>query len=276
MRQPIIGFVGGGNMATAIIRGLLARGMAGEHISVSDPSEERRRALAALPASGVRVGDSNEAVAQEADVLVLAVKPQVLPAVLTSLASVVAERRPLVVSIAAGVRARDIDRRLGGGLPVVRCMPNQPALVGEGMTVLYANEQAAGQRDVADEVLTAVGPTLWVDDEAMIDAATAISGSGPAYFFYLMEILIDAAGGFGFPAEQARLLAVQTARGAAAMAEAEADEPAILRDRVTSPGGTTAAAFGVLEDADVHAIFSRAFAAARRRAGELADDAAAD
>jgi pyrroline-5-carboxylate reductase len=276
LKNPIIGFVGGGNMATAIIRGLVTRGVEGERLAVSDPSPERRQALAALLGADARIGASNEAVADEADVLVLAVKPQVLPTVLAPLTPVIQRRRPLVVSIAAGMRAEDIDRRLGGGLPVVRCMPNQPALVGEGMTVLFANEAAQGQRDSADEILSAVGPTLWVEDETMIDAATAISGSGPAYFFYLMELLIEAATDFGFSAAEARQLGVQTARGASAVAEAEDEEPSVLRERVTSPGGTTAAAFDVLEEADVRAIFRRAFEAARRRAGELADDAAAD
>ncbi|MEJ2601915.1 MAG: pyrroline-5-carboxylate reductase [Gammaproteobacteria bacterium] len=276
MKNPIIGFVGGGNMATAIIRGLVTRGVEGERLAVSDPSPERRQALAALLGADTGIGASNEAVADEADVLVLAVKPQVLPTVLAPLTPVIQRRRPLVVSIAAGMRAEDIDRRLGGGLPVVRCMPNQPALVGEGMTVLFANEAAQGQRDSADEILSAVGPTLWVEDETMIDAATAISGSGPAYFFYLMELLIEAATDFGFSAAEARQLGVQTARGASAVAEAEDEEPSVLRERVTSPGGTTAAAFDVLEEADVRAIFRRAFEAARRRAGELADDAAAD
>lgn len=273
MSEPVIGFIGGGNMATAIIRGLLARDVAAERIAVSEPSERRRETLAALLPGG-RVRADNGDVAAAADVLVLSVKPQVMAEVLPPLADAVQAKRPLVVSIAAGIRSADIDRWLGGGLAVVRCMPNQPALIGEGMTVLYANERALPVSELADEVLSAAGPTLWVDEESMIDAATAISGSGPAYFFYLMESLIDAATGFGFTQEQARRLAVQTAKGAAATAESEAAEPAVLRERVTSPGGTTAAAFAVLEEADVRAIFGRAFDAARRRAGELADGAA--
>jgi pyrroline-5-carboxylate reductase len=260
-------------MATAIVRGLLSRGVGAGRIAVSDPSEERREALAALLPGG-RVSADNTEVAAVADILVLSVKPQVMADVLPPLADRVQAAAPLVVSIAAGIRSDDIDRWLGGGLAVVRCMPNQPALIGEGMTVLYANEQARPGRERADEVLSAAGPTLWVDEESMIDAATAISGSGPAYFFYLMEILIAAATEFGFTPEQARRLAVQTAKGAAATAECEADPPAVLRERVTSPGGTTAAAFAVIENAEVHAIFRRAFEAARRRAGELADAAA--
>jgi pyrroline-5-carboxylate reductase len=275
MSEPVIGFIGGGNMATAIIRGLRARGVGAERIAVSDPSAERREALAALLPGG-RVSADNGDIAAAADVLVLAVKPQVMADVLPPLADTVQASAPLVVSIAAGIRSDDIDGWLGGGLAVVRCMPNQPALVGEGMTVLYANRRARPGRDRADAVLSAAGPTLWVDEESMIDAATAISGSGPAYFFYLLEALIATAVEFGFTPEQARRLAVQTAKGAAATAESEADEPAVLRERVTSPGGTTAAAFAVLEDADVRAIFRRAIHAARRRAGELAGDAATD
>lgn len=274
MSEPVIGFIGGGNMATAIIRGLLARGVDAGRVAVSDPSAERREALAKLLPDG-RVSADNHEVAAAADLLVLSVKPQVMKEVLQALAGTVQTSAPTLISIAAGIRSADIERWLGGSLAVVRCMPNQPALIGEGMTVLYANERARPARGQADEVLSAAGPTLWVDEESMIDAATAISGSGPAYFFYLMEILIAAATGFGFTPEQARRLAVQTAKGAAATAENEADEPGVLRERVTSPGGTTAAAFAVLEEADVHAIFSRAFDAARRRAGELADDAAA-
>jgi pyrroline-5-carboxylate reductase len=275
MREPVIGFIGGGNMATAIIRGLLGRGVDAERIAVADPSAERRDALAALLPGG-RVSADNRDVAAAAHVLVLAVKPQMMGDVLRPLAETVQASAPLVVSIAAGIRSDDIDAWLGGGLAVVRCMPNQPALVGEGMTVLYANRRALPGRDRADEVLSAAGPTLWVDEESMIDAATAISGSGPAYFFYLLEALIDTATELGFTPEQARRLAVQTAKGAAATAESEADEPAVLRQRVTSPGGTTAAAFTVLEDADVRAIFRRAIFAARQRAGELAGDAATE
>ncbi|HZX23071.1 MAG TPA: pyrroline-5-carboxylate reductase [Woeseiaceae bacterium] len=275
MSEPVIGFIGGGNMATAIIRGLLARGADAGRIAVADPSRERRDALAAL-LSGGRVSEDNGEVAAAADVLVLAVKPQVMADVLQPLAETVQAETPLIVSIAAGIRSDDIDGWLGGGHAVVRCMPNQPALVGEGMTVLYANRRALPYRGRADDVLSAAGPTLWVDEESMIDAATAISGSGPAYFFYLLEALIAAATEFGFTPEQARRLAVQTAKGAAATAESEADEPAVLRERVTSPGGTTAAAFAVLEDADVRAIFRRAIRAARQRASELAGDAATD
>ncbi len=275
MNEPVIGFIGGGNMATAIIRGLLARGMDPQRITVSDPSVERRDALTAL-LPGAQLTGENGAVAGAADVLVLAVKPQVMAEVLPPLAETVQASAPLILSIAAGIRSDDIDGWLGGGLAVVRCMPNQPALVGEGMSVLYANGHALPDRDRADEVLSAAGPTLWVDDESMIDAATAISGSGPAYFFYLMEVLIATAIEFGFTPQQARRLALQTAKGAAAAAASEADEPAVLRERVTSPGGTTAAAFAILEEADVHAIFRRALTAARRRAGELAGDAAAD
>jgi len=274
MSEPVIGFIGGGNMATAIIRGLLARGFGAERIAVSDPSAGRREALAALLPGGL-VSEENAAVAGVAQVLVLSVKPQMMARVLPALADTVQASAPLVVSVAAGIRSADIERWLGGGLAVVRCMPNQPALIGEGMSVLCANERATPARDRADEVLSAAGPTLWVEEESMIDAATAISGSGPAYFFYLMEILIAAAKEFGFTTEQARLLAVQTAKGAAATAQSEDDQPALLRERVTSPGGTTAAAIAVLEEADVRAIFGRAVEAARQRAGELAGDAAA-
>ena len=273
MQATTIGFIGGGNMAAAIIRGLAARGISQGRIAVADPSAARREVLAGI-AGGMLISASNESVAEAADVLLIAVKPQVMAEALAPLAPLAQAQRPLVISIAAGVPARRIDEWLGGGLAIVRAMPNQPALLGEGMTVLVANAAADPRRETAEEILSATGRTLWVDDEAMIDAATAISGSGPAYFYFLMEALYAAAREFGFDDADARLLVNQTARGAAAVAGAEDDELSILRERVTSPGGTTAAALAALEAADIRAIFSRAFRAARTRAVELAGETA--
>ncbi len=273
MQAMTIGFIGGGNMAGAIIRGLAGQGIAPGRIAVSDPSAARREALAGI-AGGLLVSASNEAVAEAADVLVIAVKPQVMGQALPPLATLAQQNRPLVVSIAAGIPSTRIDEMLGGGLAVVRAMPNQPALLGEGMTVMTANAAARLQRATAEEILSATGEVLWVDDEAMIDAATAISGSGPAYFYLLMEALDDAAREFGFSSDAARLLVNQTARGAAAVAAAADEDLAVLRERVTSPGGTTAAALAALEAGDIRAIFSRAFKAARERAVELAGDTA--
>lgn len=273
MSNERIGFIGGGNMATAIIRGLRGRDIAPERIAVSDPSPSCRHALVDLLGGGL-VTASNEEIVEASESIVLAVKPQIMKSVLTPLREPIQRRKPLLISIAAGIRSSEIDRWLGGGLPVVRCMPNQPALIGEGMTVLFANDKATSHRHRADAILAAAGPTLWVNAESMIDAATAISGSGPAYFFYLMEALVATAREFGFSHDEARLLVNQTARGAAAVAESEGDDLATLRARVTSPGGTTAAALGVLEAAEVRDIFRRAFLAARTRAGELADGAA--
>lgn len=271
-----IGFIGGGNMARAIAGGLLESGFAAEDMLVAEPLAEARRELReSLP--GVHVSDSNEDVAAGAGCLVLAVKPQVLPQVCRQLADTVQSSRPLVVSIAAGVRSDDIERWLGGRLAVVRIMPNQPALLGLGVSGLYANARTdAGQRDRAAQVIGAVGEVVTVTDEADMDAVTAVSGSGPAYFFLLIEALASTAVDLGLDARAARTLAVETAKGAAALAAAETADMAALIARVRSPGGTTAAALERLDEANVRAIFAGAITAARDRAVALADAAHED
>ncbi|MEK7734411.1 MAG: pyrroline-5-carboxylate reductase, partial [Pseudomonadota bacterium] len=176
------------------------------------------------------------------------------------------------VSVAAGVRIGDLERWLGGNLPVVRVMPNTPALIGSGASGLFANDRVTNeQRDRAEAIARAVGVTVWVSSEAQLDVVTALSGSGPAYFFLVMEALEEAAIARGLPREQARLLALETAFGAAKMALEGADEPQRLRRQVTSPGGTTEAAVKVLEDGGLRKLFAEALVAAERRAGELGD-----
>ena len=274
--NPILGFIGGGNMTRAIVGGLVADGYPQSRIWVSDPAAEQREAIREV-APDASIVDNNPLALKRAEMAVIAVKPHVVKGVARDLADAAQRKRPLIVSIAAGVRASDIDRWLGGGLALVRVMPNQAALVGEGVAALYANERCTdSDRAHAEGVMSAVGETIWVDNESLVDAATAISGSGPAYFFLLMEMLMDAALEFGLSESAARTLVLDTAAGAAAVAAA-ADEPvAELRRRVTSAQGTTEAAIEALEQGGVRDLFARAFTAARDRSVALADHAGED
>lgn len=267
---PTIGLIGAGNMARSLAGGLLASGWPKDKLILSDPDDGQRAAVERH--LGVGVYRDNRDVARKADILVFAIKPQVFGAVARALASGVQSRRPLVVSLAAGVRIADIDRWLGGNLPIVRAMPNTPALVGSGASGLFANERVTSdQHDRAEAIVRAVGVAVWVSSEAQLDVVTALSGSGPAYFFLVMEALEEAAIARGLPRDQARLLALETAFGAAKMALEGADEPQLLRRQVTSPGGTTEAAIKTLEDGGLRQLFSRAIMAAEQRAGELGD-----
>jgi pyrroline-5-carboxylate reductase len=267
-----IGVVGGGQMARALVGGWLGRSVAATDIAIADPVAAQRAWLArAYP--GVALYAANADAVRDAQVWLLAVKPQQLAAVARQLAPLAAAARPLVISVAAGIRSGDLERWLGSDAAVVRAMPNRPALIGAGITALYAGAAvAADRRTLASALLGAVGEVVWVQIEAQLDAVTAVSGSGPAYFFLLMELLEAAAREQGLPAAVARQLAVQTAYGAACLARQGTDDPATLRAQVTSPGGTTAAAVAVLEVADLRAIVSRAVAAATARAAELADE----
>lgn len=271
MKNKKIAFVGGGNMTRAIAGGLLDSGLAASDILISDPVAEVRASLSVdLP--GTTVVADNNAIVTDAGCVVLSVKPQVLPAVCRDLRNTVQRERPLVVSIAAGTRGDDIDTWLGGGLSIVRIMPNQPALLRLGVSGLYANERTSGdERRRAAEIMSAVGSVVFVGSEADIDAVTAVSGSGPAYFFLLIDVLIETAVKLGLPKDTARVLAIETAKGAAALAESETADTLIAR--VRSPGGTTAAALDSLENANVRDIFSAAITAARDRANMLAGEA---
>lgn len=267
---PVIGFIGAGNMARSLAGGLLNNGWDRGRILLSDPlAEQREGAHAAL---GVRVFAANQEVAGHADILVLAVKPQAMGAVARELAGAVQQRRPLVISLAAGVRLADLERWLGAGVPIVRVMPNTPALIGSGASGLFANTHVSKtQREQAESILRAVGVTAWLAQESLMDVVTALSGSGPAYFFLVMEALEQAAVDAGLTREQARLLTLETAFGAAKMALEGAEEPAVLRQRVTSPGGTTEAAVRTLEEGRLRELFDRAVRAAIQRAGQLGD-----
>jgi pyrroline-5-carboxylate reductase len=264
-----IAFVGGGNMAASLIGGLCARGTAPDTLTVADPVAARRALL--QRDFGVTVVADGAAAAANAAVVVLAVKPQQMAAAAMALAPVVARCKPLVISIAAGIRLADLARWLGPDAAIVRTMPNRPALVGAGITALHSNTNVdATARRTAEQIMAACGATVWVAVESQMDIVTAVSGSGPAYFLLLIEALEDAAVELGMDRNTARLLAVETARGAGRMAAESPDAPAVQREQVTSKGGTTAAALEVLESADVRAIFARAVAAATRRSAELA------
>lgn len=263
-----IGFIGAGNMARSLIGGLLKRGHAAERLAATDPGADARAAVEAL---GVRVSADNAGLAKRADVLVLAVKPQVMAEVAADIGAGVRQHSPLLISIAAGIPST----RLAGWLQmpaaaIVRAMPNTPALLGCGATGVFANAACTGvHRALANDILTAVGTVEWVDSESLIDVVTAVSGSGPAYFFLLMEMLGDIGARLGLDAATARRLAQQTALGAARMATEADVNVAELRRRVTSPGGTTQTAIESLEHARIRAIFAHALEAARDRARQL-------
>ena len=266
-----IAFIGGGHMSSALVGGLRARGAAPQHIIVSDPVPAQRARLQFD--FGVRVTADNAEAVRDADLVVLAVKPQQMAEAAQGIAAELAARPRPVVSVAAGIRLANLRHWLGDGPPLVRAMPNRPALIGAGITAAYADPGVGpGERGAVEGVLSAAGALVWLEDESQMDAVTALSGSGPAYFFLLIEALEDAGVMLGLPRATARQLAVHTALGSGRMAAEGTDPPATLREQVTSRGGTTAAALAVLEGAGLRATFGAALAAAARRSAELADE----
>ena len=269
MSSPHIAFIGAGNMAGSIIGGLVGAGHPADHIRAADPYPPSLEKLAEI--APVRVAASNAEAADGADVVILAVKPQVMADAVDSIAGAVAASGALVISIAAGVTIDAIQARLGADAAIVRCMPNTPALLGCGASGLYANAQVNEvQRGYAVQILDAVGITTWVDSEAALDAITALSGSGPAYFFLFMEGMIAAGEKLGLPADVAARMAMQTGLGAARMALENDVELAELRRRVTSPGGTTERAVQSFQADGLDATIERAMQAAADRAAEMA------
>lgn len=268
-----VAYVGGGNMARALAGGMLAAGYEPGHLWVSEPlAAQRDNLMAEMP--GAIIVESNDDAVRDAECVVLAVKPQVLAEVCKPLAPIVQETRPLVISIAAGVRASDIENWLGGNLPVVRVMPNQPALMRLGISGLYANEHTSEhQLRAATNIISTTGPVIEVGSEADIDTVTAVSGTGPAYFYLLVDMLVKTAVELGLDYDDALTLVLETARGAGEMAEQSGETMDSLIARVRSPGGTTAAAFDLLDGTEFRAIFSAAVVAARDRAVDLADQA---
>jgi pyrroline-5-carboxylate reductase len=263
-----ITFVGGGNMAVALIGGLRKQGFSAAGMEVVEPSEERRTLL--TEQFGVRCTPSIDAAALNCETLVLAVKPQQMKDAIAPLAGRLTDE--LVVSIAAGLRLSDISRWLGGYRKVVRTMPNTPALIGSGITGLFADPSVElDGRMTAEKVLSAVGRVLWVDDESRMDPVTAISGSGPAYVFYFIEALEAAAVNLGLEPHAARTLAIETFLGAAKLAEQSGDPVSTLRERVTSKGGTTEAALKSFDADGIRAAIDRGVQAANARGRELGD-----
>jgi pyrroline-5-carboxylate reductase len=269
MLKETLAFIGGGNMARSLIGGLIAQGLPGKQIWVSDPVAAQRASLSEQ--YGVQVTADNALAAGTAQVVVLAIKPQEMQSVAQQLAPSLKQHQPLIISVAAGIRADALQRWLGG-LAVVRTMPNRPALNGCGVTGMFAPIQVStAQRDLAQHIMGAVGKAVWVEQETLIDAVTAVSGSGPAYFFLLMELLEAAGVKLGLPQETARTLAIETAYGSGLMAREVADPPGVLREQVTSKGGTTEAALKVFAANDMQRIVSDAVNAAAQRSAELAE-----
>jgi pyrroline-5-carboxylate reductase len=261
-------FIGGGNMARSLIGALIRGGVAPSLIAVAEPDVGARDALARD--FRINAFTSNADAVRGAGTIVLAVKPQVLQTVCGELGGAIGTAQPLIVSIAAGIRIEQIERWIGVPLPVVRAMPNTPALIGAGATGLIANARASAEdRARAQAMLDAAGRTAWIGREDLMDTVTALSGSGPAYFFLLVEALEDAAVAEGLPRETARMLASQTCLGAGRMLVESAEAPSTLRERVTSPGGTTAAALAAFDAGGLRKLVAAAVGAATERGREL-------
>jgi pyrroline-5-carboxylate reductase len=265
-----IAFIGGGNMAAAIIGGLIKHGVAPSDLYAIDPNSDARARNEQQ--FGVRTGAAADAALVPFDAVVLAVKPQILKDVAQALAPHLGEKQ-VVISIVAGIRTADLSRWLNGHQRIVRVMPNTPALIGMGVAGLAATGSVdAADRELASQVLGAVGQTVWFDDEAKIDAVTAISGSGPAYVFYFIEALQEAARQLGMDETQGRALAVATFTGAAQLAAQSDEPPGVLRERVTSKGGTTAAALASFDASGIKDAIVRGVLAADARAKEMGDE----
>jgi pyrroline-5-carboxylate reductase len=266
LNSTSIGFIGAGNMAGSLIRGMIARGTPATTISIADLDSTK---IDQLVAELNVVGSTNDAIAATADVIVLAVKPQVMADVCKALA--LNGRDALVISVAAGITLSHLQSWLGEDTAIVRCMPNTPALVGRGATGLIANgNTSAGQKKIAEDMLNAVGISAWVNCEADIDAVTALSGSGPAYYFLFMEAMQEAALELGLDEQLVREFAIQTALGAAVLASESEDDIAELRRKVTSPGGTTERALQNFESGGLRDLVRQSLKAARDRSQELA------
>jgi pyrroline-5-carboxylate reductase len=267
---PVITIIGAGNMGSSLIGGLIKDGHPGDKLWACDPSKEK--CLQVQETFQVHTTPDNAKAVEHADVIIFAVKPQVFKSIAKSLASVIQQRKPLIISIAAGVRESHIQHWLGGNMAIVRSMPNTPALIGCGATALYANQfVSVQQRNIAESILRAVGMIVWLNDEHLMDTVTALSGSGPAYFFLIMEIMQHTAEQLGLTPDTARLLTLQTALGAARMAMESGKSLDELRHNVTSPGGTTEKAISVLEENNIRSVLKKALHAAKLRSEELAE-----
>ncbi|SFR82839.1 pyrroline-5-carboxylate reductase [Marinobacter daqiaonensis] len=271
--SPTIGFIGAGNMATAIIGGMLDSGFRAANIWVSAPDDDHLQTMRRK--FGVSVTTDNRYCAEQSDVIILAVKPQIMAEVCGDIAPMVQNTRPLVVSIAAGLTADTLDNWLGGGLPLVRVMPNTPSLVGRGAAGLYANDGVSdAQKKTVESIFSSIGLALWLEDEEQIHGVTALSGSGPAYFFLMLEALEGAASEAGIDPRTARQLAIQTMAGAAEMAARSEHDPAQLKRNVMSPGGTTEQAIHTFEEGGLRPLVEKAYQSAMKRSKEMATEMA--
>jgi len=265
-----IGFIGSGNMAYSLVGGLTSTGVQGSNLWVSDPDPEKTAQMASQ--FGVNTTQINNELVQSVDIVILAVKPQQLAQVCSEISSSTQQSNPLIISIAAGVLSKDIEIWLKGSVALVRCMPNTPSLVQSGATALFANAQVSDeQKTLSESILRAAGLTIWIDSESDMDAVTALSGSGPAYIFLVIEAMAKAGIELGLNEETAHLLAIQTAFGASKMALESDDSPETLRKKVTSPGGTTEKAIGILQEGQLEKLFSQALKGAKNRSVELAE-----
>ncbi len=264
-----LAFIGAGNMAASLIGGLCDNGFPAELITASDPNAVQLDNLSQL--LGINSTTDNLAAIADADAIVLAVKPQIMESVISPLASLVQGNKPVIISIAAGITVANITGWLGPGLPIIRTMPNTPALVQTGATGLYGNAAVtATQHAIADTIFQAVGDALWFDEEEDLDKVVALSGSGPAYFFLVMEAIQKAAENMGLEPAAARALTLQTALGSAKLASADEAEFSELRRRVTSPGGTTEKAIKCMQEDGLEGLIEKAMLAAQARSKELA------
>ena len=274
MNTEKIGLIGAGNMASSLVHGLIARGISPGLLYAADPDQTRLDRL--VEECNINTG-SNQELAEKVDVLVLAVKPQILQQVCQQLDMSMRQQPPLVISVAAGITLHNLRCWLGGGMAIIRCMPNTPALIGKGATGLYANASTLPQqRELAGCIMEAVGIAVWVDSEREIDAVTALSGSGPAYYFLFLEAMQSAARELGLGESVVRQLSLQTALGAAELAIQSRDDVAELRRQVTSPGGTTEQALLALENGGLRELVRNALRAADQRSRELAGEFGGD
>lgn len=269
MAASVIAFIGAGNMGSSLIGGLIQDGHPAKAIWAADPSQEKLQHLA--DHFSIHTTQDNIQAVKAADVVIFAIKPQLFIKVTTPLKDAIAEKKPLIISIAAGIREASIEHCLGNHAAIVRAMPNTPALISCGATALHANQQVShDQRNLAESILRAVGIVVWLEDESQMDLVTALSGSGPAYFFMFMEGLQEAAEQLGLPANVARMLTLQTALGSAKMALESDHSLTQLRHQVTSPGGTTEKGLEVLEQHLLKSILKSTLHAAKLRSEELA------
>lgn len=266
-----IAFIGAGNMASAIIGGLINSGSPAQSIWACDPGQDKLDQL--KQQFGIQTSTNNLEAITQADVVILAVKPQVMEVVLAPLQNALQDKQPLVISVAAGINLKSLAAWCGGPLPIVRCMPNTPALVGQGASGLYANAQTSSQhKTISENILNAVGISVWVNSEEELNAVTAVSGSGPAYYFLFMEAMIAAGEKLGLSKETATQLTLKTALGAATMASSSDIDITQLRKNVTSPNGTTEQAINTFIDHNLVNLVDKAMTAANDRSVSLSDE----